>query len=337
MRICVCGAQVPFVRGGAELAQENLVRALREAGHEAELVRIPTAWDRARVFDAAMAWRLVPLDADLVIATNFPSYFARHPRKRVWLFHQHRGAYDACDAGWSDFDDGEAALEAQRLLTGWDSVVLGEAERIFTLSDLVSDRLRRFNGLDSEPLYHPPPLHDRLHGGPSGDYVFCPSRLEANKRPELAVEALAHLHGPTRLVLAGKGTRHDELVATARRDRTAGRLTMPGFVSDEELVTLMAGALAVVYAPFEEDYGYVTLQAFLAGKPVVTASDSGGVLEWVEHGVNGLIVDPSPGAIAAAIDELATDPDRARAMGEAGRARVAALSWPDVVSRLLAD
>ncbi len=323
------------MRGGAELAQENLVRELRRAGHEAELVRIPTAWDRARVFDAAMAWRLVPLDADLVIATNFPSYFARHPRKRVWLFHQHRAAYDACDTAWSDFGDDEAGLEAQRLLTGWDTVALGEAERIFTLSELVTDRLARFNGLASEPLYHPPPLHDRFHDGPFGDYVFCPSRLEANKRPELAVEALAHLRGPARLVLAGRGTMRDDLAGRARHDRTAGRLRLAGFVPDDELVELMAGAAAVVYTPFEEDYGYVTLQAFCAGKPVVTTNDAGGVLEWVQHGVTGLIVEPTPVAVAAAIDEVVADPVRARRMGEAGRQRVAALAWPDVVARLV--
>lgn len=94
MDICVCGAQVPFVTGGAELATERLVLALREHGHRAEMVRLPSVWDRGRVFDAALAWRLVPIDADLVIATNFPSYFVRHPRKVVWLFHQHRAAYD---------------------------------------------------------------------------------------------------------------------------------------------------------------------------------------------------------------------------------------------------
>lgn len=92
MKIIVTGAQVPFARGGAELLMENLVTALADAGHDAELVRQPSAWDRVRIFDAALAWRLAPIDADLVIATNFPSYFVRHENKVVWLCHQHRGA-----------------------------------------------------------------------------------------------------------------------------------------------------------------------------------------------------------------------------------------------------
>ena len=167
MDICVCGAQVPFMYGGAEQLLENLVGALRAAGHRAELVRLPAAWDRERVFDAAMAWRMVPVDADLVIATNFPSYFVRHPRKIVWLFHQHRVAYDLAGSELSDFDLDDGALEEQRLLVEWDTRALEEAVERFTLSHTVSDRLARFNGLTSTPLPHPPPLFERLHPGRS--------------------------------------------------------------------------------------------------------------------------------------------------------------------------
>src|SRR5437588_1689196 len=187
MDICVCGAHVPFSRGGAELHMENLVAALRAAGHRAELVRLPVAWDRGRALDAAVAWRLVPLDADLVIATNFPSYFVRHPRKVVWLFHQHRAAYDAAGTPWSDFSIDDIALEDQRLLSDWDARALEESERLFTISKLVADRLLRFNGLRAAPLYHPPPPHDRLRPGPFGDYVFCATGLEKNNRPDLMV------------------------------------------------------------------------------------------------------------------------------------------------------
>src|ERR1700736_1981262 len=124
MDVVVCGAQKPFTRGGAELHQENLVRAIMEAGHRAELVRLPVAWEKKRLFDSPLAWRLTPIDADVVIATNFPSYFVRHPRKVVWLFHQHRIAYDAVDSPLSDLGLDEDSLEAQRLLTEWDSRAL---------------------------------------------------------------------------------------------------------------------------------------------------------------------------------------------------------------------
>lgn len=334
MDIAVCGAQVPFTRGGAELHMENLVAALAASGHRAELVRLPTAWDKDRVFDSALAWRMAPLDVDLVIATNFPSYFARHPNKVVWLFHQHRGFYDGADSPWSDVGLDDASLEAQRLMAEWDATALREARRVFSTSGVVAARLARYCGLTAEPLYHPPPLHDRLHPGDAGDYVFCATRLERNKRPDLLAGALPHLRSDVRVAIAGSGTMGDELVGLAR-DR-ADRLDLLGFVDDDELVERYAGALGVVYVPLDEDYGYVTLQAFLAGKPVVTTTDAGGVLEWVEDGVTGFVVEPSPEAVADAVDRLAADPGAARAMGDKGRDRAAGLRWDAVVDRLVA-
>ena len=165
--------------------------------------------------------------------------------------------------------------------------------------------------------------------------MFCATRLEANKRPHLLVDSLPHTRPEVRSVVAGRGELGDDLAARVRRQDLGDRVELRGFVADEELVELFAGALAVVYAPSDEDYGYVTLQAFLAGKPVVTADDAGGVLEWVEDGVTGLVTDGSPAAIGAAVDRLAGDRELAERLGAAGRERVAALSWPPVVRELL--
>ncbi len=335
MDVLVCGAQMPFTHGGAEMHQENLVQALREAGHRAELVRLPVAWEKDRLFDSATAWRSIPVDADVVIATNFPSYFIRHPRKVVWLFHQHRGAYDAADAAWNDLGTDDASLEVQRLLTEWDARALGEASRLFTTSHVVADRLSRYNGLTGTPLYHPPPLADRLAPGEQGDYLFCPTRLENNKRPDRVVAALPAAPSRLRAVLAGTGSLEGALREQAGAQGTVDRLDLPGFVSDEDLVELYSGCLAVVYAPQDEDYGYVTLQAFLSGKPVITATDSGGVLEWVQDGVTGLVTDGSREALCEAARRLDEDRDLAARMGEAGRRKVAGLNWRGVVSTLL--
>jgi glycosyltransferase involved in cell wall biosynthesis len=334
--VIVCGAQVPFVRGGAELLQENLVAAIKAAGHRAELVRLPVGWEKGRLFDSPLAWRMVPLDCDLLITTNFPSYYAKHPRKVSWLTHQHRGAYDAADAAWSDFGHDDISLETQRMLGEWDNRALEEHSSIYTISQVVTDRLSRYNGLSSTPLYHPAPLHDELHEGSFGDYVFSPTRLENNKRPQLTVEALAYCDPSVRGVVAGRGSMQDELAGLVARSGLASRVELAGFVSDERLVELYADCLAVVYPPADEDYGYVTLQAFKAGKPVITAKDSGGVLEWVEDGVNGFVTDGSPGAIGEAIDRLAADPRLAKRMGANGRDRVAGMSWRPVVDKLLA-
>ncbi|MBV9592998.1 MAG: glycosyltransferase family 4 protein [Actinobacteria bacterium] len=336
MDIAVCGAQKLYMRGGAELHQDNLVAALEAAGHRAELVRLPVAWEKGRIFDSPLAWRMIPVDADLVIATNFPSYFVRHPNKVVWLLHQQRSAYDGADsrADWSDFGLDDVSLEEQRQLVEWDNIALSEAREIFTTSDVVADRLARYNGLKSTTLYHPPPLAGQLHPGEAEDFILAVNRFDANKRPGLIVEAMAHETSGVRAVSVGRGVLLDELRARTEQLGLADRVALPGFVRDEELIDLFARCLGVLYAPADEDYGYVTVQAFLAGKPVITAIDSGGVLEWVEDGVTGFVTDGSPRELGRAFDRLAADPAKAREMGAEARRRVADLSWATVVERL---
>ncbi|HEV7721768.1 MAG TPA: glycosyltransferase family 4 protein, partial [Iamia sp.] len=314
----------------------DIVDAFDEAGHRAEAVRIPAAWDRDRLLDAPTAWRMVPLDADVVIPVNFPAYYARHPRKVVWLAHQHRAAYDGIGQPWSDLGLDDTSLEVQRQLAEWDAVALGEAVARFTISGVVSDRLARFCGLDSTPVYHPPPLAGRLHASPLGDRIVSVGRLEQNKRPGLLIDGLAACSRPIPGVLAGTGSLASSLAADASERLAPGRLEMPGYVSDEVSIGLFHDALAVLYAPYDEDYGYVTLEAFLAGKPVVTTHDAGGVLEWVEDGVTGLVTDGTPEGLGEAFDRLDGDRDLAARMGAAGRARAEALGWGAVVDQLLA-
>ena len=93
----------------------------------------------------------------------------------------------------------------------------------------------------------------------------------------------------------------------------------------------------MVYAPVDEDYGYITLEAFLARKPVVTASDSGGTLEFVEDGVNGAVCAPQAEAIGAAINRLVADRSRAAALGGAGYERARQVTWNGVIEQLVGD
>jgi glycosyltransferase involved in cell wall biosynthesis len=138
-----------------------------------------------------------------------------------------------------------------------------------------------------------------------------------------------------RLKIAGTGPLAGELRKQIEGLGVADRVELLGFVSAEELIALYAGARAAYYAPLNEDYGYVTVESFLSGKPVVTTSDAGGVLEFVTAGETGVIAEPTPEAIAAAVDTLWSWPEaRLREMGEAGRARVADISWDAVIDRL---
>lgn len=340
--VLVCEAQVPFVYGGAERHVRGLVSELRRHGYRAKKVSIPfKPYPKSELLAQAALWRLVDLSeanyepVDLVIATKFPTYFVRHPNKVTWLFHQYRAIYDLCATEYSEFGNSEADVRLRDRLIGLDTEALSESKRLFSNARNTAARLAKYNGLAAEPLYHPPPLAGALEAGPFGDYVLSVGRLELNKRVDLIVRALALTHGAVRLIIAGHGAgrRHlEDLVATLA---LTDRVTFTGDVEDARLVELYANALAVIFPPIDEDYGYVTLEAFLARKPVVTTSDAGGPLEFVEDGVTGFVVPPSPEAIASAIAALGADRALARRLGEAGFERARLITWSGVVERLV--
>ena len=339
--ILVCEAQVPFVHGGAEVHVRQLVRELRARGFETELVSVPFKWyPKQEILPHTAAWRLLDLSesngrpVDLVIGTKFPSYFARHPRKVAWLIHQYRAAYELCGTEYSDFAHTELDVGLRDTLMRLDTEMLGECRTIFTNARNTASRLRKFNGLAAEPLYHPPQLASRLVPGPYGEYVLSIGRIESVKRVDLIVKALPRIDRPIRLIVAGDGTQRQNTERAAEEAGVADRVTFLGSVGDEDLIRLYAGALAVIYPPYDEDFGYVTLEAFLARKPIVTCSDSGGPNEFVVDGVNGFVCAPEPEEIAAAVNRLAADRARTSAMGDAGHETAATITWDGVIEKL---
>lgn len=343
-RVVVCEAKVPFVRGGAELHVAGLVGELQRHGYQAERVSIPFKWyPKEALLAQAAAWRLVDLSEangtpiDTVIATKFPTYFVRHPNKVTWLLHQYRAIYDLCGTPYSEFGHTEADVRLRDKLIQLDNEVLAESKRLFANARNTAARLAKYNGLTAEPLYHPPPLAGALHAGPLGDYVLSVGRLEGTKRVDLVIGGLARGDHDTRLVVAGDGPLREQLEETAEHEGVAHRVTFTGAVDGQALVELYARALAIVYPPFDEDYGYVTLEAFLSHKPVVTTTDAGGPLEFVEDGVTGLVVAPAPESIGAAIARLAARRQLAQALGDAGFERAKAITWDGVVQRLMAN
>jgi glycosyltransferase involved in cell wall biosynthesis len=347
VRIAVLHPQTAFSRGGAETHSEALVRALKAAGHEAEMVTIAGKWYPASELAHQMAvWRSFDiaesngLKVDAVIALKFPAYLVQHERKIVWLIHQHRSAYELWDhptfADLSLQEDGPAVRD---MVWRSDRIALGEAKRIFTNSRNVQERLRGSMRLSSEVLYHPSPPTEALLGrepGPYGDYVFVPGRLEALKRQTLVIEAMRHVRSDVRLVLVGSGPDERALRQQVTAAGLESRVSFEIGVSDERLHQLYLGALAVHYGPFDEDYGYVTLEGFAARRPVVTLTDAGGPLEFVSDGETGLVTPPEPQAIAHAFDRLFSNRPLARKMGEAGNEKLRATvpGWPEVVARL---
>jgi glycosyltransferase involved in cell wall biosynthesis len=342
LRIVVCEAQVPFIDGGAESHVRQLIGHLEAHGHEVCLVAVPFKWyPKDEILAHAAAWRLLDLSEsngkpiDLVIATKFPTYFARHPNKVTWLIHQYRAAYELCGTAYSDFDYVEADVGLRDRLMRLDREMLGESRRLFTNAGNTARRLEKFLGLAAEPLYHPPRLSASLRGGQYGDYVLSVGRIESIKRVDLAIQALKYSDPPLRLVVAGTGSQQPQAERAAQAAGVVDRVDFLGSIDDERLLALYADALAVVYAPFDEDFGYVTLEAFLAAKPIVTATDSGGPLEFVVNEVNGLVCDPTPEALGAALRRLAGNRALASDWGHAGRDRARQVTWDGVVEKLV--
>ncbi len=347
MRIAVVHPQTPFVHGGAETHTEALVRALKAAGHEAEEVAVAGKWYPATELLHQMAvWRALDLSEsnglkiDMVIALKFPAYLVPHERKVVWLIHQHRSAYELWDhPEFADLSKQEEGPAVRDMVVQSDRVALGEAKRIFTNSANVRDRLWNTIRLTSEVLYHPSPIVEALlprEPGPLGDHILYPSRLEALKRQSLAVEAMRHVKTGVKLVLVGGGPDEPAIREQIGRHKLEGKVELAGRVSDERLHELYLSALGVYYGPFDEDYGYVTIEGYAAHRPVVTTTDAGGPLEFVTDRQTGFVTPPEPEAIAHAFDVLFSNRPMAKAMGEAGSAliRERVPGWPEVVARL---
>lgn len=338
----VCEAQVPFVHGGAEVHVRELVRELKARGFLAELVSVPFKWyPKEEILPHAAAWRLLDLSesngrpVDLVIASKFPTYFARHPNKVAWLIHQYRAAYELCGTPYSDFTHTDLDVGLRDTLMRLDGEMLGECRALYTNARNTAARLAKFNGLRAEPLYHPPRLAPRLVAGEYGDYLLSVGRLESVKRADLIVRAMPLVTSGLRLMIAGDGTQRAHVEQLAERSGVADRVTFLGTVGDDDLVDLYRSARGVVYPPYDEDFGYVTLEAFLARRPVITCADSGGPNEFVVDGLNGFVCDPTPDAIAAAANRLAADRRLAAALGDAGHDAARAISWDGVIEKLV--
>lgn len=342
-RIVICATKIPFAYGGAEMLVDSLRDELKSRGFEVDVVALPFHWPtRTELLKSSLAWRLVNLEEvagqriDLVIATRFPSYLIKHPNKVVWLIHQLRQVYDLLGTRYSDFSESQPRdARALEMIRAMDRRTLSEARAVYAISGNVADRLRRFNQVEAGVLYPPPKLDPLYHAGDSGDFIFSIGRLDPLKRFDLLIRAMKHTETPVRCRIAGTGPERENLESLIDRLGLRERVELLGWVDDRDVVERYASCLGVYYAPYDEDYGYVTVEAFKAAKPVITTKDAGGVLEFVEDGVNGFICSPdSPKEIGARIDLLYKDRERTRAMGLAGQGRVREVTWDRVIETL---
>ena len=343
----IATTQVPFVRGGAEVHAENLRAAVITSGHQCEIVAVPFKWyPPERIIDHILACRLLDLSEtngqkiDLLIGLRFPAYLIPHNNKVLWILHQFRTAYDLWDTPFGDLIHHPNGRHVRDVIRGADNKCIPEAKAIYANSRNVSMRLKKYNNINSKPLYHPPPNAQLFYSKEPENYIFFPSRLNAIKRQELAIRAMAKVKSDVKLVISGSPDVDSFSVYLKKLTEKCGvpdRVKFLGPISEEDKLELYSRSLGVLYPPVDEDYGYVTLEAMLAGKAVITCVDSGGPLEFITDRENGFIAQPTPEDLSAVLDETYHHRDKTKKMGQAGRERYdrMKISWENAVEVLL--
>ena len=320
----------------------SLVQALREAGHQADVVVTPQNRFGRQASSYIATWLTdvrttndQPIDQ--VISLRYPSYAVRHPRHVCWLNHTMREYYDLWDRFSNTLTPGGRIKEGirRRAIHAADRALLTwNVRRLFVQSKTIQDRLRIWRGLKSTVLYPPPPQRE-YRCDHYGDYIFMVSRLTPLKRADLLIRALATPDGAgIRAVIAGDGEEREALGRLIGSLNLEDRVVLTGPLTDGQVIEHLARCRAVCFPPLQEDYGFVTAEAFASGKAVVTCHDSGGPAELVRDGVQGFVSDPTPHALAAALRRLMKDQLLAEAMGAKARKSAAQLNWSDTVRQL---
>jgi len=341
--VAVVTASPAFAEGGHLVMARELVQALRAAGHQSGLIVTPqnrfgrqgAAYLAAWCTDVGLAHEDQKIDQ--VISLRFPAYAVQHDHHVLWLNHRMREYYDM----WDRFSQGlgwkaRAKEQVRRtLIHRADKFLFDRMSRRYVISATVQARLQRWGGTESTVLYPPPPVREYRCDG-YDDYLFAVSRLAPLKRFDLLLRALAEpVASGIRCVIAGEGGEMAALVRLRAQLGLETRVQFVGRLTDAEMVGHLARCRAVAFVPWNEDYGFVTVEAFSCAKPVVTVTDSGGPSELVTDGVTGAVVAPTPEALGAAISHVMRDRTRAIRMGEAGHAVVAPMTWDAAVRELV--
>ena len=346
MKIAIATVQVPFITGGAEIHAALLHAELVKRGHAADIVTIPFKWYPSEtLLNCMLMGRMMDLSEvngekiDLVIAMKFPAYYVKHPNKFLWVLHQHRQAYDLWETEYGDMHTWEDGEFIRKTIISNDNAFITEAKRIFTNAKNSAERLKRFNHIDAVPLYHPPMNYEKLCCDSFENYIFYPSRIDKMKRQRLLVGAARFMKTDTKIYLAGKGSESEigYLNSLIVKYRLEKKVKLLGYITEEEKLDYYANCLGVYFGAYDEDYGYVTLEAFFSRKPVIVHKDAGGPLEFVRHGENGFVLEADPKAIANKIDEWSINKEMTEQMGVKGYNTMLEkdISWDYVIDALL--
>jgi glycosyltransferase involved in cell wall biosynthesis len=319
MRLALVTHRYPPRTGGVETHVRELATRLVDRGHAVtvvsadagadvpvrstvEGVRVRRAWALApgdAVYLAPGVYRAVrDVDADVVHAHNdhalpaVAAAAAAGDRPFVVTPHYHGASADAT---------------RDRLLAAYRPIgrrALRRADAVLAVSDWERDRLRADFGVDARVIPNGLDVARFREASPEErdrPYLLTVGRLVAYKGVDRAIRALAEpaLDGYD-LLVAGSGPDRDAMERTARAAGVADRVTFLGYVDDERLPGLYAGAAAHLLLSEFEAYGMTVAEALAAGTPSVVR-EGGALAQWAaREGCVG-VGEPTPPAVAAAV------------------------------------
>ena len=320
---------------------EGLKNALLSNGHNVEIITIPFKFFPQKDIQKNIEiWKnqdfqnFSGYSIDKLISFQFPAYYANHPNKTIWLMHQHRAVYDQYNSN----NTNTQLEELKSIIIANDKEELIKHNSIYSMSKNISNRLKKYNNINSTPLYHPPANEKSFFcTDKTFDFVFYPSRLETLKRQDLLIKAMAYTKTPIKAIIAGTGGQikvYEQLINTLNINH---KVKLIGHITNEEKYKYYAHSLAVIFPPIDEDYGYITLEAMLSSKAVITATDSGGTLEFMQDQQTGFIVNPDPIELAQKLDWIYNNKQKTKQLGQNALEfyKSKNITWQNVVNKLM--
>ncbi|HEY8165802.1 MAG TPA: glycosyltransferase [Gemmatimonadaceae bacterium] len=213
--------------------------------------------------------------------------------------------------------------------------VLQHSAAVTTVSTWLSREVKKLVPSASPEVLPMPAATDSFvprNGREKARLLFV-GRLTPQKGVDHLLRALAEMRQPAMLDIVGEGSSRDDLRSLARDLALNGRVAWHGQLTQDQLAALYASASALVVPSTDEGLGLVAVEALLCETPVV-GFRSGGLTDVIRDNSTGILVEPgNSSALAAALDEVLADPDRANTLGRAGRMHALSSFAPESVAR----
>jgi glycogen synthase len=361
----------PHIYGGAGVVADQLSRALakrmsvevrcfgdREARRDSIVLRGYTPWERVKAgkdgprfapaletLSIGLAMARDDVDADVVHAHTWYADMGA-----LWISTLHRIPLVVTLHSMEPLRPWKAdQLGSGYLLSSWiEKTAVEAAHRVIAVSRGMRDDIIRYfevdparvvvihNGIDPERFRYTDGRDALVRHGVKEPYVLFVGRITDQKGIFHLLEAAPALPDGVQLVLCAAAPDTPEIEERLRRTlaRHPNAHWIGEMVPVDQVMQLYSHASVFVCPSVYEPFGLINLEAMACGTPVV-ASAVGGILEVVQDGVTGFLVEPGrPDQLAEKIGRVLADPAQARSMGQAGRKRVEErFSWDSVAER----